>query len=349
MKNLIIILLITISQNCIAQNLVINPSFEAGANCDGKTERIDTVDGWTPLAGRPGYINTNCTLSKDSKSFVQGMKLPPAAHKDVLNILKLGIKGEFQQGRLTTALEKDKQYIIKMFVRLPIQFCSTAVKEIGVVLSEELLEVSEERRAIDIPATALQNNSQSLLKKQYDWEEVTALYKAKGGEKYIAIGNFSNINPGIFEARGEKECTYIFIDLVSVTEFTEIDLPEFNSDMSIKKGQRLLLSGVEFEEGTDILRKNSHEILKSLAKTLKDNPKMKVEVSSHCDNSLDAMKSITFTKARAKKVAEYLTDNDVLSSQLTEIGKGSMEAIALNNSAKGRKKNERIEIRVLEL
>ena len=331
------------------QNLVVNPSFEEGAECDGTTERIDTVDGWSPVAGKPGYINTNCPLTKESKSFVQGMKLPPASHGDVLTIQKFEVAGEFQQGRLTAALEKGKQYIVSMRVRLPIQFCTVPVNEVGVVLSAELLGTSLEQRSIDIPALALQNNSQSPISKQYEWEEVTALYEAEGGEKFIAIGNFSTINKGLFEGRTKKECTYLFIDMVSVSAFQEIELPVYTKTMTLKKNERLLLKEVEFEEGSDVLKKSSFNILESLAKTLQENPKMKVEISSYTDNSLDAMESLTFSKARAKAIVAFLEKREVLSSQVKDIGRGSADAIALNSSAKGRKKNERIEVKFVEL
>ena len=236
-----------------------------------------------------------------------------------------------------------------MFVRLPIKFCSTAIKEIGVVLSEDLLEVSTEKRKIDIPALALQNNDQTFIKKQYDWQEVSAVYKANGGEKYIAIGNFSNINEDAFNNRQENECTYIFIDLVSVSEFKEIQLPSFSIDMSLKKGERILLTEVTFEEGSNVLKESSFEILNDVMKILKENPKMKIEISSHSDNSLDGMKSLTFTKARAEKIIEHLTNKGALETQLIGVGRGSTNAIALNNSVNGRKKNDRIEMRILEL
>ncbi|BDS09483.1 OmpA family protein [Aureispira anguillae] len=332
-----------------AQNLVVNPSFEEGAICDGTTERIDTVNSWSRIAGNPSYINTNCPLSKESKSFIQGMKLPPASQGNVLSIQKMDIATECQQGRLVTALEAGKQYVIKMNVRLPIQFCQQPIQEVGVVLSASPLAYSLDRRAIDVPALALQNNKQSLITKQYEWEEISALYVANGGEQFIAIGNFSTTNTGLFENRTKKECTYIFIDAVSVSEFKEQTLTSYSPNMTLKKNQRLLLAEVSFEEGSDVLKKSSFGILKALAKTLLENPKLKVEISSHTDNSLDAMESLTFSTARAKAIVNYLEGQDVLSSQLKGLGRGNKDAITLNNSAKGRKKNERIEIKFIEL
>lgn len=336
------------SASLYAQNLVLNPSFENGAVCDGSTERIDTVESWSSIAGNPGYINTNCLLSKESKAFVQGMKLPPASHGNVLSIQKMDVTTECQQGRLVHALEKGKQYIVKMYVRLPIQFCNTPVNEVGVVLGETLLE-SGERRKIDLPALKLQNNTQSPITKQYDWEEVSALYEAKGGEQYIAIGNFNNNNLGLFDGRSKKECTYLFIDAVSVSEFKEQTIPPYTPKMSLKKDERLLLADVEFVEGSDVLKESSFKLLNALAKRLQDNPALQVEISSYTNNDLDPMESLTFSKARAKAIYVYLTTQEVLSSQLIQVGRGSSNAISLNNSVKGRKRNERIEIKFIAL
>ena len=332
-----------------AQNLVLNPSFENGATCDGTTERIDSVDNWSRVAGKPAYINTNCALSKESKSFVQGMRLPPAAHQNVLAILKMDREGEFIQGRLQEKLIKDEQYIITMFARRPIQFCTTAIKEIGVILGAKELPVSEKRRFIDLAALKLMNNDRSTIDVQYEWQQISALYRAEGGEKFICIGNFGNLNQSILENKGKEACSYIFIDYVSIKVFEEINIISFNPNSSLRKGERMVLSEVKFEAGKAILKSESTEALNSLAQFLIENPDLKVEISSHCDNNLDANKGLTFTKARADKLKEYLIAKSVNPKQLDAKGKGSMQAVALNNNVKGRAKNNRIEIKIINL
>lgn len=344
------LLFLACAQGLFAQNLVVNPSFEDGAVCDGTTERVDTVNGWSPIAGNPGYINPNCPLSKESKSFVQGMRLPPAGHGSFLAIQRFDVEGEFLQGRLVSTLEAGQQYVVKMRVRLPIQFCNIPINEVGILFSATPLDVTKERRKIDLPSLALQNNTQTAITQQYQWEEVSALYEAKGDELYLAIGNFANNNKGIFEARtNKKDCTYLFMDMISVSKFQAIELPVYDPKMSLKKDERLLLKEVEFEEGSDVLKKSSFDLLKNLAKTLLENPKMKIEIASYSDNSLDESESITFTKARARAIAKFLEEQEVLSSQIQELGKGSADAVALNNTVASRKKNERIEIRFVEL
>ncbi len=349
MKIIRCLILVFISNALVAQNLVLNPSFEEGAICDGSTERIDTVNNWSTVAGNPGYINTSCLLSKESKAFVQGMRLPPASEGHVLSIQKFDLQTECQQGALSAPLEEGKQYVVQMLVRLPIQFCQQPINEVGVVLSETPLDKYAERSVIDLPALSLTNNTQTPISKQYKWEEVSTLYTAKGGEQFIAIGNFSMNNKGVFENRTKEACTYLFIDLVSVSEFTEQTLVNYTPDMALKKDERLLLKEVEFEEGSDVLKKSSFKILETLAKTLKDNSNFKVEIASYTDNSLDPSESVTFSKARALAITQWLENKEVLSSQIKSIGRGSANAIALNSSPIGRQKNERIEIRFIKL
>jgi outer membrane protein OmpA-like peptidoglycan-associated protein len=349
MKIIRSLILVFISNALVAQNLVLNPSFEEGAICDGSTERIDTINNWSTVAGNPGYINTSCLLSKESKAFVQGMRLPPASEGEVLSIQKFDLKTECQQGELVTPLEEGKQYVVQMRVRLPIQFCQQPINEVGVVLSKTPLDKYKERNAIDLPALSLTNNTQTPISRQYKWEEVSTLYTAKGGEQFIAIGNFSNNNKGVFENRTKKECTYLFIDVVSVTEFTEQTLVNYTPNLALKKDQRLLLNEIEFEDGSDVLKKSSFKILEALAKALKDNSNLKVEISSFTDNSLDPSESATFSKARAKALTKWFENQEVLSSQIKSIGRGSANPIALNSSQIGREKNERIEIRFIKL
>ena len=202
---------------------------------------------------------------------------------------------------------------------------------------------------IDIPALELFNNNNSLIESQYEWEEISAIYHAKGGEKNIALGNFSNINKDLLNADEKDACTYMFVDYVSVKEFEEISLEFFNANKSIKKGQRLLLSDVEFEFGKDILVEKALEELNTLANLLVENPTMKIEISSHCDNRLEAARAISCTKARVKNILDFLVERQVLIDQIVTKGKGSMEAISLNNSTKGREKNDRVELKILEL
>ena len=347
MKLLLLSIYMCISFLTNGQNLVKNYSFEEGASCDGTTENINKVNNWSALTGNPKFINVNCPLSKNSRSYIQGMKLPPASEGGVLAGIGIAKKGEYLQGELISQLEKDIQYVVKIRVRLPIKFCNTFINEVGIVLSPDTLIKTKEYTSIDIPALALQNNTQSAITKQYEWEELSALYTATGDEKYIAIGNFSNINQGLFDNRTEKECTYLFLDVVSVEKFKEISITPFSKNIAIQKNATYLMEGISFEPASDILKTSSEKSLKNLIAFLKQNDNLKVELSCHTDNTLDAMIGKQLTEAQAKSLLHKLVDLGVAISQVKTIGKGSSKSIALNNTEKGRQKNNRIELKII--
>ena len=131
MKILFFSVLMSSSFWASGQNLVKNYSFEEGAVCVGSTEDIAKVDNWSAVAGNPRFINVNCPLSKDSRSYIQGMKLPSASEGGVLAGMGIAEKGEYLQGELKETLKKDVQYVIKIRVRLPVKFCNASINEVA--------------------------------------------------------------------------------------------------------------------------------------------------------------------------------------------------------------------------
>lgn len=332
-----------------SQNLVLNPSFELGAVCDGTTESIDQVADWQGLSGSPRFINTNCPLSRDARTYVQGMKLPPANHGDVLAGIGIAQKGEYLGGKLTQTLEAGKQYVVKVSVRLPIKFCNAPIHEIGILLHGEAIKPVEELRMIDRPALSLQNNTQSEITTQYRWEELSALYTATGDEQFITIGNFANNNTERLADRTEKECTYLFLDRVVVEEFQAIDVPTFSSDIALKKANNYVLADVQFEKGNKALQEKSTAALQQVVDLLVANPTLKIEVSCHVDNTREASASQILTEARAKEVLNKLVALGASATQISTVGKGDAAPISLNNTEKGRLKNNRLELLIVDL
>lgn len=343
MRLLTFFMLLWLTFSLKAQNLVVNPSFELGMTCDGTTERIDSIQDWWPVRGRPSFVNTNCPLSKDSKSFIIGMKLPSASYGEVYSVQKFDKQTECQQGQLSAPLEKDKQYIVSMYVRLPIQFCQLPIQEIGVAFTDAPIPAVEKRGMIDFPTVALKNNTQTAIDNQYDWQEIFALYTAKGGEKYLAIGNFKENNSGAFDDRTENECTYYFVDGISVRLFEETELPLYKMD-KIKKNTRFRLSASNFEEKSAVLPEALIEDLLILSKQLKNAPDLKAELVVYTNNDLPPAESLNLSEARARSIQNYLQQQEVSAKQLTVVGQGSNNPVVLNSDPKAADKNNRVEV-----
>lgn len=346
-RTLIYIISLGLLQNVlIAQNLVKNGSFEEGFTCDGTTEIIKEVDSWKAVAGSPRFFNPQCPLSKESKTYIQGKQMPSANTGQVYAAMGIDIEGEYLQSEFTKPLEKDKIYLIKVRVRVPTRFCNKGIDELGVVVAAQPFEATKDYRKIDTTSLKLKNNAKTAIKQTHVWEELTVKYIGQGGEQYITIGNFSDNNQENLAAREKGECTYLYLDDVWVEEFKEITLKGYSKGQQLKEGDRLELKGLEFVPGLAALKDTADTALNALAKTLIEKPEVTIEVSGHTDNTSDAAISQKFSADRAKAVADYLVAKGVPAAQIQVVGKGSSMNIAANDSDSGRKKNNRIEIKV---
>jgi chemotaxis protein MotB len=113
-----------------------------------------------------------------------------------------------------------------------------------------------------------------------------------------------------------------------------------------------LASSLLFDSGQDQLKSGGTDVLKRVGKVLKDFPEKQVHVVGYTDNI--AIKGALQKKfpsnkelsnARANSAAQALRDGGV-SSNLSAAGHGDSNPIASNNTAAGRAKNRRVEVRV---
>lgn len=328
-----------------AQNLVVNPSFEEGNVCNGKRAELDSIGSWAALAGSPRFLNPQCPLSEEEKRYIQAIKMPNALEGDAYVGMGIDREGEYLGGHLSAPLETGKQYWVKLRIRLPIRFCNKALDELGVVLTDSSLVPQKKYTSIDLPSLKLVSNDRSPIVEQLKWQEISALYVAKGGEDKIIIGNFVDNNVENFKNRGPKECSYVYIDLIEVSEFKAISLKNYGNNSELSAGGRYVLKDLEFEPGLEKI-KDGFKTLDALAKRLIEAPELKIKVSGHTDNVADESVNLQFSKARAEAVLNYLVAKGVKSGQLTAEGKGSSMNIAVNSSESGRGKNNRVEIKV---
>jgi OOP family OmpA-OmpF porin len=92
---------------------------------------------------------------------------------------------------------------------------------------------------------------------------------------------------------------------------------------------------------------DSVQILDEAIDTLKRNPNVKVEVDGHTDSVGSDAYNQKLSERRAKGVYEYLTEHGVPSSQLDgPKGFGESQPIDTNDTAAGRQRNRRTELKV---
>lgn len=115
----------------------------------------------------------------------------------------------------------------------------------------------------------------------------------------------------------------------------------------IKAGKKVVLKNVFFETASYELKKESEAELKKLARLLRANPELKIEIGGHTDDQGDESANMRLSDNRAKAVYNYLMEHHVPATQLAYKGYGETQPITDNSTEKGRAQNRRTEFKVL--
>ena len=110
---------------------------------------------------------------------------------------------------------------------------------------------------------------------------------------------------------------------------------------------RVELKGVNFKAGSAELEPESIEILDAAVAGIKKNPQARIEIQGHTSSEGDDQFNQTLSEQRAYTVFLYMVDKGIDRGRLSASGYGSSQPKASNSTEAGRKKNRRIELRVL--
>jgi outer membrane protein OmpA-like peptidoglycan-associated protein len=109
----------------------------------------------------------------------------------------------------------------------------------------------------------------------------------------------------------------------------------------------LVLHGVNFDNNEAVLRLDAYPILDEAAQGLKTWGDVRIEVAGHTDNVGTDEHNIDLSQRRAEAVRAYLVGKGIAEDRITAKGYGESEPVADNDTAEGRFKNRRVELKPL--
>jgi outer membrane protein OmpA-like peptidoglycan-associated protein len=116
----------------------------------------------------------------------------------------------------------------------------------------------------------------------------------------------------------------------------------------IEKGHEIVLRNVFFEvDSWELLDKSIME-LNRLFDLLTAQPKLKIEIAGHTDNTGSQEHNLILSENRAKSVCNFLISKGINSQRLTFKGYGSSKPLSDNDSVEHRALNRRTEFRVID-
>jgi outer membrane protein OmpA-like peptidoglycan-associated protein len=116
---------------------------------------------------------------------------------------------------------------------------------------------------------------------------------------------------------------------------------EITKELS-EKGKVVMYINFDTDKAT--LKPDGKQAVDEIAKALKTNKDLALQVNGHTDNTGDAQKNLILSKNRSKAVVDALIGMEIEKSRLTSNGFGAENPIADNSTEEGKSKNRRVEL-----
>lgn len=358
MKKIIISFLsLTCLFNVTAQdmdNLVPNPSFEETNGRIKRNGAITVAVGWmSPTKAsadlfaakvKEGFSTPNNNLGmeepQDGKNYA-GIRVFSYNDKEARNYIS---------SRLTSTMKKDQKYCVTFYINLA-EASKYSSNNIGVNFSKKQYNISEAKSILT--STSVMDKDNRVFNGLFGWDQVCGVYKAKGGEKFITLGNFSSNgdteNKRLKKPKGFSGAAvvsaYYFIDNVSVvaiddesqcncvaddrqpeTKFIYEVAPINPEGMTPEK--IAMFSSLYYGYGEAEISPNSEAHLKIVLNMLLQNKGSKIMLTSHLDENEAADPALTkLAEDRTEKAKVYLMSKGINYTRiLTETKKDTAPA-----------------------
>ena len=263
---------------------------------------------------------------------------------------------------LPRGLKKEGEYCVQFNVSLA-ESSKYACNNIGAYFTKG--DPSTERGLITASENVIRGKYNQVYKGFSGWRQVCDVYKAKGGENFITIGNF-DINEETKSVQVKKpkssdveslKHAYYYIDNITVTFVDSADLCEcinitervsddghskliytksIHIDESMSTQEKVAAQKLFFGYGKSSFTLNSQESLKFLYSILVADPSTSIEIMGHSDNNEEASdnpKIANMGLQRANYVKEYLLYKGIDESRIkVKSMRASVESDEINEN-----------------
>lgn len=349
-----------------AQNLVPNGNFEykkGRRNSHRPWRFVNTVDFFVLDANSTKKMPNdtekwNLPKPKDGKAYI-GLRIYPDYR-------------EFVQIKLSEKLKPAQKYYFEMWISWS-DHSNHYAKEFGASIYHKKPSYTSEYFIFgNPPQIVLKEESGIVQTDSTQWIKISGIYRAKGGERYLTIGNFSQT---AFKDRLKKRKwwslnfwhfeAYYFVDAVSLVPIQDYDvkkdsilvenIPDTliadvneNYIYNIEKDSVLIIENLRFASGSDKILPSSYKDLELILEYLNENSTKNIDIIGHTDNVGSAANNLKLSERRAKSVYKYFIENRISKDRIQFIGKGETSPIESNETSLGKKANRRVEIKLVD-
>lgn len=348
-----------------SENLISNGSFEA---TDGKVKKLGGIvsaTGWeSPTGVAPDLFSPNKLQDINAPENIYG-KEEPKEGSNYAGIITYSpdktkkIQRSYLMIRLDTPLKKGMRYCVKFNASMA-EASKYASNNLGALftskaLSKEGREILNLKELKEESAHILPNNNDlHVISQTFNWEQICGTYEAKGGEKYITIGNFYQNDQTKYETNKKTKdlktaqivAAYYYIDDVSVIllgkeQACDCLIPEDTEEYSttvyqkevlvndkMTVNQKIEAQQLYFAFGSATLSPSAAQSLDFIVQLMKANAALKLEINGFSDSEEDkvGIEKPNFAEMDFKRVnaiMAYLIEKGIPESRLIASPQGS--------------------------
>ncbi|HOX81448.1 MAG TPA: OmpA family protein [Chryseolinea sp.] len=117
----------------------------------------------------------------------------------------------------------------------------------------------------------------------------------------------------------------------------------------VQENVTIVLNNVFFDFDKDVLKAESFPELDRVVKLMNEKSTMQIEIAGHTDATGPDAYNLVLSERRAKSVMKYFVGNGITADRITIVYFGEGKPLETNESKEGRKKNRRVEFKILKL
>jgi len=142
------------------------------------------------------------------------------------------------------------------------------------------------------------------------------------------------------------------LDLTNITSDQVISGKDFTLDpiqlATVEENVTIALNNIFFDFDRATLKPESFPELNRIVSLMKERSGMEIEISGHTDATGPETYNLKLSERRAQAVVNYLTENGVTSNRVAVKFLGESQPVAPNTTTDGRRRNRRVEFKILK-
>jgi outer membrane protein OmpA-like peptidoglycan-associated protein len=361
-------------------NLVPNASFEKYEDRIRRYDEFNKTTGWYS----PNDAISELFVSAEKSRYINvpenmyGKEMPYEG-ENYAGIVTYSYRGKEPRTYIGVELKKkmadNALYCIKFQASLA-ERSRYAANNLGVVISSK--KITEKGEGSILNKEAITTDKNEVVQTVDGWWEFCKRYNAKGGERYLMIGNFETDErtstetlelPAAYVEEGPAIAAYYYIDNVEVREIQPSEncgcsntrIPEnkviysstvqLDDDMPV--GEKVEAIDAYFYQYKDELTSATERSIDQVVELLKAEPGLKVKVIGHSDDEeveLAEKESVlrTLAKDRAQNVRNYLIAQGIDESRISTESMDNRQPVSKMTTPLSLAKNRRVEFKVVK-